>query len=148
MSICYVMLHINCLSCFHNIFVQAAQKYSTLYPIKCNASHVIYRLVQKSCHNAICITGGPRRWMCDFCTTCTCVHYKFLPLICLLYTKFGPFIPSWRMNISSYEWVYGTVLQDCFGLQFVPDVKQHCRSNHLSLKTILVWTMLLNTHNH
>ena len=31
---------------------------------------------------------------------------------------------------------------------FFPDVEQHCSSNHLSLKTILVWTTLLNTHSH
>ena len=62
MQISYVMWHIHWVSCFHNIFVQAAQQYSSLWPIKCDASHIIYPLVQNSCHNAIFITGSPWRW--------------------------------------------------------------------------------------
>jgi hypothetical protein len=57
-------------------------------------------------------------------------------------------IPSWWTNISSYEWVNGTIFQDCFSLYIVPDVGQQCRRNNLSFKTVLVWTTLLNTHNH
>jgi len=36
------------------------------------------------------IMGGPRLSdIFDFCTTFTFIHYKFSPLIRLLYTKFG-----------------------------------------------------------
>jgi hypothetical protein len=34
------------------------------------------------------------------------------------------FIPSRRTNISSYKWVTGTILQDCFSLHFDPAVRQ------------------------
>jgi len=84
--------------------------------------------------------------MRDFCTTCTFVHYKFSSLLCLLYIKFEPFIPSWWTNISSYELVNGTIFQDCFSLHIVPNAGQHCSRNNLSFKTIIVWTMLLTHH--
>ena len=43
---------------------------------------------------------------------------KFSPLIHLLYIKFAAFMSSWWTNISSYEWVNGTIFQDCFSLHF------------------------------